>query len=82
MPRDRAARWRRPSRVALPVMLLAGVRGRHVHAAVPAARHPRGKGRRSSRPTARSSSARGIGPDTNVFHLDTGSIVTALEADP
>ena len=81
MPRDHATRWAKTlGLVALPVVLLAGFaaatytplfRLRDIHV----------EGTQSLRPGEVITRA-GIGSGTNVFHLDTGSIVTALEADP
>jgi cell division protein FtsQ len=81
MPRDHATRWAKTlALVALPVVLLAGFaaatytplfRLRDIHV----------EGTQSLRPGEVITRA-GIGSGTNVFHLDTGSIVTTLEADP
>ena len=81
MPRDHATRWAKTlALVTLPVLLLAGFaaatytplfRLRDIHV----------EGTQSLRPGEVITRA-GIGSGTNVFHLDTGSIVTALEADP
>ena len=81
MPRDQATRWAKTlALIALPVVLLAGFaaatytplfRLRDIHV----------EGTQSLRPGEVITRA-GIGSGTNVFHLDTGSILTALEADP
>ena len=81
MQRDRATRSAKNlALVTLPVLLLAGFaaatytplfRLRDIHV----------EGTHSLRPGEVITRA-GIGAGTNVFHLDTGSIVSALEADP
>ena len=81
MPRDRAARWAKPvAFVALPLLLLAGFAA-STYTPLFRLRDIRVEGTRNLRPREVIARA-GIGPGTNVFHLDAGSIVTALEADP
>jgi cell division protein FtsQ len=81
MPRDHATRWAKTfALVALPVVLLAGFAAA-TYTPLFRLRDIRVEGTQSLRPGEVIARA-GIGPGTNVFHLDTGSIVTALEADP
>ena len=81
MPRDHAARWAKTvALVALPVLLVVGLAAA-TYTPLFRLRDIRVEGTRSLRPGEVITRA-GIGPGTNVFHLDAGSIVTALEADP
>jgi cell division protein FtsQ len=81
MPRDRAARWAKTvALVALPLMLLAAFAAA-TYTPLFRLRDIRVEGTKILRPREVIVRA-GIGPDTNVFHLDASSIVTALETDP
>jgi cell division protein FtsQ len=81
MPRDHAARWAKTvALVALPVLLLAGFAAA-TYTPLFRLRDIRVEGTKNLRPHEVIVRA-GIGSGTNVFHLDGGSIVTALEADP
>ena len=81
MRRDHAARWARTvALVAFPVLLLAGF-GAVTYTPLFRLRDIRVEGTRSLRPGEVIRRA-GIDRGTNVFHLDAGSIVSALEADP
>jgi cell division protein FtsQ len=81
MPRDHATRWAKTlALVALPVVLLAGFAAA-TYTPLFRLRDIRVEGTQSLRPGEVIRRA-GIGSGTNVFHLDTGSIVAALEADP
>jgi cell division protein FtsQ len=81
MPRDPAARWAKTvALVVLPVFLLAGFAAA-TYTPLFRLRDIRVEGTSSLRPREVIARA-GIGSGTNVFHLDAGSIVTALEADP
>jgi len=81
MPRDHATRWAKTlALVALPVLLLAGFAAA-TYTPLFRLRDIRVEGTQSLLPGEVITRA-GIGSGTNVFHLDTGSIVSALEADP
>jgi len=78
MPRDHAARWAKTvALVALPVMLLAAFAAA-TYTPLFRLRNIRVEGTKILRPHEVIVRA-GIGPDTNVFHLDRGSIVTTVE---
>src|SRR5437667_8387585 len=81
MPRDHATRWAKTlAVVGLPVLLLTGFAAA-TYTPLFRLRDIRVEGTQSLRPGEVITRA-GIGSATNVFHLDTGSIVSALEADP
>jgi cell division protein FtsQ len=81
MPRDQATRWAKTlGLVALPVLLLAGFAAA-TYTPLFRLRDIRVEGTQNLRPGEVITRA-GIGSGTNVFHLDTGSIVSVLEADP
>ncbi len=81
MPRDHATPWAKTlALVALPVLLLAGFAAA-TYTPLFRLRDIRVEGTQRLRPGEVITRA-GIGSGTNVFHLDTGSIVSALEADP
>jgi cell division protein FtsQ len=81
MPRDHAAGWAKAvALVALPVLLLAGFAAA-TYTPLFRLRDISVEGTKILRPHEVIVRA-GIGSNTNVFHLDAGSIVTALETDP
>jgi cell division protein FtsQ len=81
MPRDHATRWAKTlALVTIPVLLLVGFAAA-TYTPLFRLRDIRVEGTKSLRPGEVITLA-GIGSGTNVFHLDTASIVTTLEADP